>query len=54
VRRRVRTVSGTIELADGTREPVTAETLLRTPERVLQVLSAATIALAAALVLFRV
>jgi hypothetical protein len=54
VRRRVRTVSGTIELADGTREPLTAETLLRTPERVLQVLAAATFALAAALVLFRV
>jgi hypothetical protein len=54
VRRRVRTVSGTIELVDGAREPVTAETLLRTPERVLQILAAATVALAAALVLFRV
>jgi hypothetical protein len=54
VRRRVRNVSGTIELVDGAQEPVTAETLLRTPERVLQILAAATVALAAALVLFRV
>jgi hypothetical protein len=54
VRRRVRTVSGTIELVDGARDPVTAETLLRTPERALKVLAAATVALAAALVLFRV
>jgi hypothetical protein len=53
LRRRVRTVSGTIELVDGGREPLTAETLLQTPERVLKVLAAATVALAAALVLFR-
>jgi hypothetical protein len=54
LRRRVRTVSGTIELVDGAREPVTTDTLLRTPERALQVLAAATVALATALVLFRV
>jgi hypothetical protein len=52
-RRRVRAVSGTIELLDGRREPVTAETLLRTPERALQVLAAATVALAAALLVLR-
>jgi hypothetical protein len=52
-RRQVRAVSGTIELLDGTSEPVTAETLLRTPERALQILAAATVALAAALVVLR-
>jgi hypothetical protein len=54
VRRRVRNVSGTIELVDGAPEPVTAETLLGAPERALQVLAAATATLATALVLFRV
>jgi hypothetical protein len=53
VRRSARTVSGTIELQDGTREPVTADTLLRAPERALQVLAAATVALGTALVVFR-
>jgi hypothetical protein len=52
-RRQVRTVSGTIELLDGSREPVTAETLLQAPERALQILAAATVALAAALVVLR-
>jgi hypothetical protein len=52
-RRRVRAVTGTIELLDGSREPVTAETLLRTPERALQILAAATVALGAALVVLR-
>lgn len=52
-RRRVRAVSGTIELRNGNREPVTAEKLLRTPERALQTLAAATVALAAALVVLR-
>jgi hypothetical protein len=52
-RRRVRAVSGTIELVDGSREPVTADTLLRAPERALQILAAATVALAAALVVLR-
>jgi hypothetical protein len=54
VRRRVTAVSGTIELDDGTREQVTAETLQRTPERALQILAAATVALAAALVVLRI
>jgi hypothetical protein len=53
VRRSVRTVSGTIELSDGTRDPVTEETLLRPAERALQVIAAATVALGAALVVMR-
>jgi hypothetical protein len=54
VRRRARAVSGTIELQDGTQEPVTPDTLLRAPERTLQVLAAATVALGTALVVFRI
>jgi hypothetical protein len=50
VRRRVRSVAGTIVHADGREEPVTAETLLRAPELALRALTLATIALAAALV----
>ncbi|MBI4172314.1 MAG: hypothetical protein HY511_06110 [Actinobacteria bacterium] len=53
VRRRVTEVSGTIELSDGTREPVTAALLIAAPERALQALTAATVALAAALVVLR-
>jgi hypothetical protein len=53
VRRSVRTVSGTIELSDGTRDPVTEETLLRPAERTLQVIAAATVALGTALVVMR-
>jgi hypothetical protein len=53
VRRRVQRVSGTMELHDGTREQVNEETLLRPPERALQVLAAAAVALAAALVVLR-
>jgi heme O synthase-like polyprenyltransferase len=52
-RRRVRAVSGTIELVDGGREEVTLETLLRIPERALQVLAASTVALGTALIVFR-
>jgi hypothetical protein len=52
-RRRVKAVSGTIELLDGEREEITGETLLRVPERTLQVLAAGTVALGAALVLLR-
>jgi hypothetical protein len=52
-RRRVREVSGTIDLLDGGREPVTRETLLRAPERALQIIAASTVALAAALVALR-
>jgi hypothetical protein len=54
VRRRVRSVSGTIELADGTQLPVTPATLMSAPEQALRLLSAAMVALAVALVLLRV
>jgi len=53
VRRRVASVSGTIELRDGTREQVTRETLAAGPERSLQALAAANVALAAALLVLR-
>jgi hypothetical protein len=53
-RRQVRTVSGALELDDGTVVPVTRDLLTRGPEQALQALTAATIALAAALVLLRV
>ena len=53
VRRRVASVSGTIELRDGTREPVTRESLAAASERSLQALAAATVALAAALLVLR-
>jgi hypothetical protein len=50
VRRRVRSVAGTIVHEDGREEPVTAGTLLRAPELALRALTLATIAFAAALV----
>ena len=53
VRRRVASVSGTIELRDGSRVPVTRETLAAAPERSLQALAAANVALAAALLVLR-
>ena len=53
VRRRVASVSGTIELRDGSREPVTRETLAAAPERSLQALAAANVTLAAALLVLR-
>jgi hypothetical protein len=53
LRRRVATVSGTIELRDGATEPVTRETLAAAPERALQALAAANVALAAALLVLR-
>jgi hypothetical protein len=53
VRRRVAAVGGTIELRDGGREPVTRETLAAAPERALQALAAANVALAAALLVLR-
>jgi hypothetical protein len=46
----VRSVGGTIVHEDGRREPITAATLLRTPELALRALTLATIAFAAALV----
>ena len=53
VRRRVAAVTGTIELRDGTRERVTRESLAAAPERSLQLLAAANVSLAAALLVFR-
>jgi hypothetical protein len=53
VRRRVVGVDGTLELADGRREPVTAQTLTRAPESALQAMTVAIVALAAALLVFR-
>jgi hypothetical protein len=54
VRRRLRSVSGRIELTDGTEQPVTTATLSGAPEQGLRLLSAAMVALALALVLMRV
>jgi hypothetical protein len=54
VRRRVRSVSGTILRTDGAEEPVTTETLIGAEERALRVFTVATIALAVALVMMRV
>jgi hypothetical protein len=54
IRRRVRQVSGTVELESGEPIPITAELFLSGPEAALRLLTAATIALAVALVLIRV
>jgi hypothetical protein len=54
VRRRLRGISGRVELDDGTVLPVTAHTLSGAPELALRLLSAATITLAVALVIMRV
>lgn len=54
LRRRAISVSGRIALADGSSETITRETLTRSPERALRLLSACVIALAVALVLVRV
>jgi hypothetical protein len=51
MRRRVASVSGTVEYHDGRREPVDAETLMGAPETALRVLAAATVTLAIALTL---
>ena len=53
VRRRVRAVTGEVELTDGTREPVTAADLIAAPEWALRALTVATVLLAAALVVAR-
>jgi hypothetical protein len=53
LRRRAASVSGTIELKDGRREPITRESLLAVPEATLRALTAATLALAVALMLLR-
>jgi hypothetical protein len=53
LRRRVATIAGTVELHDGTREPITSEMLFGTQEAALQVLAAAHVCLAAALLVLR-
>ena len=53
VRRRVAAVGGTLELKDGTHEPVTAELLYASQESALQLLAAANVALAGALLVLR-
>jgi hypothetical protein len=53
VRRRVASVSGTLVLRDGSREPVTTRTLTDAPEAALRALTLAVIALAASLLVLR-
>jgi hypothetical protein len=53
VRRRVVAVSGTARLRDGRSEPITAEALYGTQERSLQLLAAANVCLAGALLVLR-
>jgi hypothetical protein len=53
LRRRVLAVSGTLELRDGSSEPITADNLFATQELSLQLLAAAHVSLAAALLVLR-
>lgn len=53
VRRRVASVDGTVELADGSRERLDAPRLIAVEERGLRLLAAASVVLAAALVAYR-
>jgi hypothetical protein len=53
VRRRVASVEGSVELADGRRERLDAERLIAAEERGLRLLAATSVVLAAALVAFR-
>jgi hypothetical protein len=53
VRRRVAAVDGTVEFADGRREPVTPETLTSAPEAALRAMTLAVVALAASLLVLR-
>jgi hypothetical protein len=53
VRRRVVAVEGTVELDDGTTQPVDADTLAAVPEQALKALVVTTVLIAAALLLFR-
>ena len=53
LRRRVSSVAGSIELRDGTREPITLEWLIATPEAALRLLAASAVLIAAALVALR-
>jgi hypothetical protein len=54
MRRRVASVSGRIELSDGTLIPISRETFTEEAERALRALAACTVALALALILLRV
>jgi hypothetical protein len=54
LRRDAAAVSGVIELKDGSRQPITRESLISTPETALRALTAATVSLAVALVLLRI
>ncbi|HZQ04063.1 MAG TPA: hypothetical protein VFA88_08580 [Gaiellaceae bacterium] len=53
LRRRVVAVSGSLELADGSREPITREAMIAGNEAALRALAAAIVALAVALVVLR-
>lgn len=53
LRRRTRSVSGSIVRNDGTHEPITVESLLAAPEAALRALTAAAVALATALLVLR-
>ncbi len=53
LRRQVTSVSGAVELADGSREPLTRETLIAGNEAALRALAAAMVSLAVALVVLR-
>jgi len=53
LRRRVVSVSGSLELEDGTREPITREAMIAGNEAALRALAAAIVALAVALVVLR-
>jgi len=54
MRRRVRSVQGTVEHSDGTSEEITPETIMGPAERALRILSVAIVALACASVMMRV
>jgi len=54
VRRRVVSITGDIDLSDGSRQRIDADWLIAAEERGLRLLAAATVALAAALVAFRI
>lgn len=54
LRRDVKSVAGSLELRDGTRETLNREALLASPETALQLLAASVVLLAAALVVLRV
>ena len=53
VRRRVIAVDGTIQLDDGSTQPLDADALAAVPEMALKALAAATVLIAVALLLFR-